>query len=402
VLRRAEMEEDMSNQEMQFADPDWKPSQQLDAKTSPQAREAYNPQPINADPREQSQWRESPPSPPQQGVYSGLPPYAGSTPQQRPAGDFRQQRYSRRGRGRGPWFWIILAIIFLSLASGGFRSMKGFGNGFHFGNDQAVQPVETHDYAVNGQSTVVINDTSGTIHVSVGGKGTDVFIQATKQNGFFGNPNDIKVDYSQNGNTINASVPGGAPGSVDFEITVPQGTDLQLNTISGDINVEGVSGQMALTTTSGDIHTTNDGMTGASKIVTNSGDVTATQDTLSGQTTITTTSGGITASQDTLKDQATMITNSGDINFDGTIDTNGTYQFRSVSGTIDVTVPGTSVFHLDASTTSGSIDFPGASVQFNNPGSGETASGNVGGNPQSQRATVTIHSESGDIKLHQQ
>ena len=67
----------MSNQEMQFADPDWKPSQQLDTKTNPQEQEVYNPQPINADSREQNQWRTAPPAQPQQEGYTGLRPYTG-------------------------------------------------------------------------------------------------------------------------------------------------------------------------------------------------------------------------------------------------------------------------------------------------------------------------------------
>src|SRR5438876_3757670 len=111
----------MSNQEMQFADPDWKPSQQLDSKTNPQGQEVNNPQPINTEYREQNQWRTAPPAPPQQEGYTGLRPYAGPTPQQ--SGNFGQRPYRRRGRG--PWFWIILAIIIISLASGGFRSING-------------------------------------------------------------------------------------------------------------------------------------------------------------------------------------------------------------------------------------------------------------------------------------
>ncbi len=52
----------MSNQEMQFADPDWKPSQQLDPKNNPQEQEVYNPQPVNTDYRDQNKWRTAPPS----------------------------------------------------------------------------------------------------------------------------------------------------------------------------------------------------------------------------------------------------------------------------------------------------------------------------------------------------
>src|SRR2546425_5725812 len=113
----------MSNQEMQFADPDWKPSQQLHKKESPQEQEAYRPQPINADPREQQQWRAAQAAPPQQEGYAGLPPYAGIAPQQMQGRDFRQPQYRRRGRS--PWLWIILAILFISLMSGGFRSFNG-------------------------------------------------------------------------------------------------------------------------------------------------------------------------------------------------------------------------------------------------------------------------------------
>src|SRR5260370_12312674 len=129
----------MSNQEMQFADPDWKPSQQLDTKTNPQEQEVYKPQPINADSREQNQWTAAPPAPPQQEGYPGLRPYTGPEPGQMQGGNFRQRPYRRRGRG--PWFWIILAIIIISLMSGGFGSRGGFDFGRdRFGNPPIQKP----------------------------------------------------------------------------------------------------------------------------------------------------------------------------------------------------------------------------------------------------------------------
>jgi putative adhesin len=352
----------MSNQEMQFADPDWKPTQPLEKKTNSQEREAFIPQPINADPREQSQWRTAPPSPPQQEGYTGLRPYAGTAPQQMQGGNFRQRQYQRRGRG--PWFWIILAIIIISLTSGGFGSYNGFDRfrGFH-SNASIVEP---HNFTVSDQAapTIVINDRNGNIQVHRSDTATSVSVQDTKNAGFFGNPNDMQVSYSQSldGNTINASVNDTGQGSVDFDVTVPQDTNLQITTNSGDINVDGVSGQMTLSVVSGDIHATND--------------------TLSGQ--------------DTIK------TDSGDIKFDGSISTSGTYHFQTVSGSIDLTVPGSTAFHVDASTNSGSIasDFPGVHVQNNNQGPGSTASGDVGGTAPG--ATIALNTDSGAINLHQQ
>ncbi len=336
----------MSNQEMQFADPDWKPSQQLDKKASPQEQEAYRPQPINADPREQQQWKAAQAAPPQQEGYTGLPPYAGVAPGQIQGRDYRQPQYRRRGRG--PWLWIILAIILLSLMSGGFRSFNGFDR-----DRGAIEPQPLGEFKVNGQSTIMINDTDGAIHVVAGNSNNDVTIQAVRQNNIFGGPNAIQVKSNQNGNTISADVQENGPGSGDITVTVPKNSNLQLTTGSGDIQVNGISGQMTLATNNGEVTMTNDALSGQSKIM----------------------------------------TTDGDINFNGTIDKSGTYQFQSGSGSINVTLPGTSAFHLDALTKAGAInhnDFPGVIVQNNEPGPGSQASGDVGGNSQGQGTTVTV------------
>jgi hypothetical protein len=353
----------MSNQEMQFADPDWKPSQQLDSKTNPQGQEVNNPQPINTEYREQNQWRTAPPAPPQQEGYSGLRPYAGPTPQQGQGGNFGQRPYRRRGRG--PWFWIILAIIIISLASGGFRSINGpnFDRNPFNQNQIAEKPIT---YTVTEQPTIVINDPNGTVKVTEGQSNSDIIVQPVNGNNFFGNPNNLPItsNQSSDGNTINVNAPGSGQGSVDLNVVVPQNANLQLITNSGDISVNGVDGQLTLTTNSGSINASNDVMSG----------------------------------------QSTMKTNSGDITFNGTIGTTGTYQFLTNSGTVDLTVPSTPGFHLDASTNSGTInrnDLPGVNVQNDNSGSGQKVNGDVGAGSQSQAAKVTITTDNGDINLHQ-
>ena len=351
----------MSNQEMQFADPDWKPSQQLDKKASSQEQEAYRPQPINADPREQQQWRAAQAAPPQQEGYTGLPPYAGVAPGQSQGRDYRQPQYRRRGRG--PWLWIILAIILFSLMRGGFGSSFSRFDGFrHNGtmpNNFITQP---QIFEVNGTPTVVISANSGTIHVLTSSSPTDVTVQATNNDRFFNNTNDVQLATSQAGNIITASVPDNGQGSADITVTVPQNSNLQLTTGSGDIQVNGISGKMTLATNEGDVQMTNDALSGQSKIT----------------------------------------TTDGNINFDGTIGTGGSYQFQTDSGSVNLNALSASEFHLVASTNSGSINVPGVSVQKNGLGSGSKASGDIGGNSQGQGATVTITTGSGDINLNQQ
>src|SRR6266516_182636 len=306
----------MSNQEMQFADPDWKPSQQLDKKNNPQDQEAYNPQPINSDYREQNKWGSAPSSSPQQEGYTGLRPYAGPVPGQMQGGNFRQRPYRRRGRG--PWLWIILAFIIISLMSGGWRSF----NGPSFERNPVEQKQmmgKPIDYTVTGQATIVINDPNGNVTVTQGKSNTDVIFQPIGGNSLPGNPDDIQQGISQNANNITANIPD----SVDLQVIVPKGSNLSLNTEAGNIN------------------------------------------------------------------------------FDGTFDTPGTTQFQTTNGRITVTVPSSSVFHVDASTNSGSInsDFPNVNIQDNTSGSGQRENGVVGGSSQGQVPNVVIRSDSGNINL---
>jgi len=341
----------MSNQEMQFADPDWKPSQKLDAKTGTQEQETFIPEPINADSRER--WNTPPPPPPRQEMYTGLPPYAGATPQQPVRGQYRQGPY-RRG-GRGIWFWVILAFIIISLMGGGFGSAFRFGDGGRaggppFNGSQSSSIIEgPRVFSVSGTPTVVINGDGGAITVQTSAKSNSVSVQDTKNGGFFGNsgdPNNIQVTSSQDGNKITTNVQDNGQGSVDFTVTVPQDASLQLNTNSGgDITIDGV--------------------------------------TLSGNSTITTDSG--------------IISFNGAI---GTSGTGGTDQFTTSSGVIDLNVSADSAFHLNASTNSGSIntsDFPSVTVNQ----AGTQATGNVGTASKGQGATVTLKADIGKINVNQ-
>jgi Putative adhesin len=93
--------------------------------------------------------------------------------------------------------------------------------------------------------------------------------------------------------------------SVDFTITVPPATDLQINTNAGTITVNGISGKMSL--------------------ISNAGTINATQDTLTGN--------------------STFRTNAGSINFNGSIGSTGTYDFETNAGSINLTLTGSPNFH---------------------------------------------------------
>ncbi len=144
--------------------------------------------------------------------------------------------------------------------------------------------------------------------------------------------------------------------SVDFTITVPPTTDLQINTNAGTITINGISGKMSL--------------------ISNARTIDATQAALTGN--------------------STFRTNAGSINFNGAIGSTGTYDFETNAGSIDMTLTGSPNFHVNATTDVGSINssFP---LTVSHSSVGATVNGDVGTAPQ---ATLTLKTNAGSINLN--
>ena len=194
------------------------------------------------------------------------------------------------------------------------------------------------------------------------GSTNHIVVQAKKYASFGGNLNNVQINYSQNGSTVNVAANSSGTfnffnsTSVDFTITVPSNTDLQINTNAGTITVNGISGKMSL--------------------ISNAGTIDATQATLTGS--------------------STFKTNAGSINFNGAIGSTGTYDFETNAGSIDLTLTGSPNFHVNATTDVGSINssFP---LTVSHSSVGATANGDVGTAPQ---ATLTLKTNAGSINLN--
>lgn len=327
----------MSDQKMEFADPERQAQQ-----------ETYNPRPINMDPREQRQWSEIPPQ--QEARYGYQETYPRHEQEWVGGGKLKAQP-QKRSR---PWLWILIVVLIVALGSS-FSMSK-----MHLGSSQHLQPRVFS--ALGTHPTVEINNDVGTIRVHVG-DGNTVTIQADIQNTGFGNEPGVQYNQDQSG-VIHASVNGtsGFLGStsVSFDVTVPGTTDLQLKTSTGEIDVNGVTGQISLTTDTGSIH----------------------------------------ASHDSIKGSSVLQTNTGSISFDGSVDVNGKYLFQADTGSVDITLPNTPPFHVDATTDTGAIstDFPELTVQHPDP-TGANIHGDVGASPN---VTVILKTDTGSITLNKQ
>lgn len=384
----------MSN-EMQFADPDWKPTRPLSGNTPGQT---FTPQPVNEPVQTNTPEAETARSAEYSSYEEGYAPQPvyheavrEAPVQPLPVTPFvaPRMRYRRR---RSPWLWIVVIILIFGFMSGGFGSLFG-----------TKDSVESKAFGFTSTPTILLQEDNGNIQVRSDSTDGQIHIRADKKAGLFDDPNNIKVTYNNIGDTLTINVDTGSNGfssrEVDFIIDVPQSTNLQLQTTSGNINVEGVNGQASLKTTSGNVSTSNDTFAVGSVLNDTSGNIDTSHDVFNGGVNIQTTSGDIIMEQDTLDGPSQFKTTSGSIRFDGTINTNGQYQFTTTSGDIDITLPSTTNFHVDATTNSGSIDasdYP--TIQPQDTGSGSQAHGDVGTNPG---ISLQLQANSGDITVHQ-
>jgi DUF4097 and DUF4098 domain-containing protein YvlB len=96
-----------------------------------------------------------------------------------------------------------------------------------------------------------------------------------------------------------------------------------------------------------------------------------------------------------LSDSSTVKSYAGSITFTGSLSKTGTYDFNTNSGSIDMTLPSDSSFHLNALTYAGTIktNFP---VAVKKTGAVSSANGDVGTAPQ---ATLKLKTYAGSISL---
>ncbi len=156
---------------------------------------------------------------------------------------------------------------------------------------------------------------------------------------------------------------------VEYTITVPQGTAVDVNAVSSDLDVSGVCGEVNLNTVSGDVTVTC--TRGDAAIQSVSGDVLVTDargpldaGSTSGDVEVRGARGAVSAhsvSGDvTLAqvdgDDVGAETVSGEILYSGRILDNGRYRFEAHSGDVTVRVAGTLNATIDVSTFSGDLD----------------------------------------------
>lgn len=255
----------------------------------------------------------------------------------------------------------------------------------------------SHTFTVTTRPSLTIHNDSGSITLRTGKDGA-VVVTATQHVSNLSTLNtpdaqytpdakDMQVNYDQQGNTIsvealNISNAALRAISVDFDVIVPPSSDVQIYAGYGPIDADGLHGRTTLESRDGDIAVRN--ISGPIAINGANGSVSA--DNVKGTLSLTLSNGDVALRHVSLTGSSQITTAHGSIDFEGSIDSHGSYRFHTAIGTIDLTLPTNSSFDLNAVTAHGSIENEFGSVHV--------------GNDNEPHALLRVSSELGSIALH--
>lgn len=212
------------------------------------------------------------------------------------------------------------------------------------------QKLEKH-FAVKGRPVVMIqNVANGRIEVK-SWKNSEVVVSGTQS------ANRVTISTEQAGDRIDVvatlvdASAQSAESDVNFQLTVPEETELQLKTQTGLIYVEQVVGDMTLQSVAGDVHLKE--VSGYIIVRTSAGSLECSQ--CAGKLDFNSISGNAQILQPALN-TVNIRTMYGNILFDGDFVRTGLYSMNSGKGLVEVRFSGSDSFDLNAQTTAGTVD----------------------------------------------
>jgi DUF4097 and DUF4098 domain-containing protein YvlB len=245
---------------------------------------------------------------------------------------------------------------------------------------------QAQDYARTRIDTTVKLDRGGVVDLSLisgkirvtGWDRPEVKISASIDRGMLRfDANSSRVTLSVDQSEDNRGHGRHNVGDARYEVSVPRGSRLVLEAVSGDVASSGSQGEIEATSVSGDVDVS--GGVGEVSVEAVSGSVHAAQvngnlraesvsgdvrvETVTGNVEATSVSGSIRLIDVQSKDVRTE-TVSGDVTYSGSIDPGGKYSFETHSGTVRLNIPRGAGAHFSVETFSGDIssDFPVTTV----------------------------------------
>ncbi len=261
----------------------------------------------------------------------------------------------------------------------------------------------TFNFAAGG--TLDLTQVSGTITVTPS-SGRQAKIYAYTEYGY------LRADYSASRISIEVRSRRNRMGESEFRIQVPVGTRVIARNVSGDVTVTGIKAGVEARSISGSIHVED--ATDRVTLETVSGDVTASNlagpiraqsvsgdvklSALAGDLDVESVSGEISL-RDAKSGNVRAETVSGGIEYRGSIDKSGRYEFKSHSGDVELAMPDGVGASFSVSTFSGSVDSSIPMTLLPSEGNMTRKSKTMEFTLSGGGARVTVRTFSGDITI---
>ena len=248
----------------------------------------------------------------------------------------------------------------------------------------------SRSFDIGPNGSFALSNISGDLVIR-GGAGEQVQIQAVKEVHRAGSDAEAKrqlervdIEVTHTGNRLRvitryeerSESDRDSSVSVAFEVIVPSGTEVSAKSVSGDIEVTNVQGELKAETVSGEVEIQEAEKLVSAKSVSGNVEVDSARGTENIE--ISSVSGdvkvdGLEASRVTFESvsgdieitdadcgRASIKTVSGDVRYVGSLEASGRYEFKSHSGDVNIAVSGDTGFEIDAKSFSGEIesDFP--------------------------------------------
>lgn len=296
---------------------------------------------------------------------------------------------------------LLLACGLLSgvLAIGGvLLGLQRFERGVDLPLDNAVREVQTAQFEVGQTPRLEIRNDNGRTEVRVGDVRV-IQVEATKRatgpnaqarlNDIQLEMNRVSEDTVQLGYRRSRSFSvfsfGGA--AVDFVVTVPSGTTVDIETNNGETVVDGVRASVTVKSDNGAV--TGRNLDGLVTLTTSNGRITATN--TRGRLALQSDNGPVEM-QDVQADNLRVRTSNGPVTFNGSLG-EGTHEIRTNNGSVTVRVSNDQRLKLDVQTDNGSIN---NRLQLSQT---QSARNRLSGLLNGGGSTLTIRTNNGGVTL---
>jgi len=252
-------------------------------------------------------------------------------------------------------------------------------------------------FTVDARPELSISNISGQIDVRAG-DGSTISLRATKHGSQQAMAN-TRIDFRHDGNRVRIETKGERSGllnlsrnvsSVDYELIVPRDCEVQAQTVSAEVRIEGLSAAVSAQTVSGDVELT--GISGDCQVTTVNGDATGRR--ITGALTLRTTSGDTDVRDSELR-HFNLNSVSGDFAIESPLTVGQHYLAKTVSGDLRLLVPAEVRATVQMKTVSGDV---ASDLQAEVIKAGRRHwQGRINGGG----ATVEMSSVSGDLRIQQ-